>query len=191
MAWYDYTAEEYAQYYATEAEKKAKTNDERINDLENKIAQLNMILYNVWGKTHMDKLRVKLDDGAFEPERAYAWDAGMDLRSPLDVNILPGTREIIDTGVHVEIPKGCVGLLTSKSGLMAKCGVLNTGTIDAGYTGPLRAVLFNFGDEVLEVRRGMKITQLVILPVMTPEVEIVTELGFTERGDKGFGSTGR
>lgn len=139
----------------------------------------------------METIRVMLDKGAFAPERAYPWDAGMDLRSPVDVNILPGCREIIDTGVHAEIPNGCVGLLTSKSGLMAKCGVLNTGTIDAGYTGPLRAVLFNFGDEVLEVRRGMKITQLVILPVMTPAPEIVTALGTTERGDKGFGSTGR
>lgn len=191
MAWYDYTAEEYAQYYASEASKKAKTNEERVKDLENKIAQLSIILCNVFEKTHMYKLNVMLDEGAFAPKRAYPWDAGMDLRSPVDVNILPGCREIIDTGVHVEIPKGCVGLLTSKSGLMAKCGVLNTGTIDAGYTGPLRAVLFNFGDEVLEVRRGMKITQLVILPVMTPAPEIVTELGTTERGDKGFGSTGR
>ncbi len=191
MAWYDYTAEEYAQYYASEAQNNAKTNEDRIKDLENKIGQLSIVLSNVWEKTHMYKLRVKLDEGAFEPERAYAWDAGMDLRSPVDVNILPGTREIIDTGVHVEIPKGCVGLLTSKSGLMAKCGVLNTGTIDAGYTGPLRAVLFNFGEDILEVRRGMKITQLVILPVMAPAPEIVRSLGFTERGDKGFGSTGR
>ena len=137
------------------------------------------------------ELHIKLDEGAIMPERAHKDDAGLDLFSPEDVEIWPGERATIDTGVHIEIPKGYVGLLTSKSGLMKNYGLTNRGTIDSGYTGPIGAVMFNHGPNIYHVKRGDKITQLVIIPCITPEPVLVEALGFSDRGDAGFGSTGR
>ena len=97
---------------------------------------------------------------------------------------------VFDTGVHVEIPKGYVGLITSKSGLMAK-GITSRGTIDSGYTGSIRAVLFNHGERGYLVQKGDKITQMVVLPVLIEDVELTDTLEETERGAGGFGSTGR
>lgn len=137
-----------------------------------------------------ETLKVKLDNGAFVPVRAHEDDAGLDLISPVDVNIWTNGREAICTCVHVQIPKGYVGMITAKSGLMRDHGIITTGTIDAGYTGPVNVVLFNTGDKIFRVKRGMKIAQLVIHPIITPKIEVVDELEETERGDGGFGSTG-
>lgn len=134
------------------------------------------------------KLKVKLDDFAIMPTRAHEDDAGLDLYSPIDTWVYSGSVKCIDTGVHVQIPKGYVGLITSKSGLMAE-GITCRGTIDSGYTGSITAVLSNSGEGRC-FRRGNKITQLVIVPCETPEIEIVEELEETERGEKGFGSSG-
>lgn len=136
-------------------------------------------------------LKVKLDPGAYYPERAHKTDAGLDLRSPINKVIEPNGKAVIDTGVHVAIPRGCVGLLTSKSGLMAKNGLTSRGTIDCGYTGSIRVVLFNHSDEYFVVCEGDKISQLCVLPALYPEVVYVTDLEETERGEGGFGSTGR
>lgn len=136
------------------------------------------------------KLLITLDDQAIAPRRAHAADAGLDLFTPSDIWLQPGKHRSIDTGVHVAIPAGHVGLITSKSGLMAK-GITSRGTIDSGYTGSIKAVLYNHGSDGYAFHRGDKITQLVILPCLTPDIEIVDELPSTERGDKGFGSTGK
>lgn len=136
-------------------------------------------------------LKVKLDAGAKYPERAHTTDAGLDLRSPINKVIEPNGRAVIDTGVHVAIPEGYVGLLTSKSGLMARGGLTSRGTIDSGYTGSIRVVLFNHSCVPYAVSEGDKITQLVIVPIITPTFEQVDELDDTERGSGGFGSTGR
>lgn len=135
-------------------------------------------------------MKIKLDEGAILPTRAHPTDAGLDLFSPVDTVVWPYSREFIDTGIHAEIPKGCVGLLTSKSGLMRDMGITSSGTIDEGYTGSIGAVLFNHGNRVVKIRRGQKITQLVILPCVTPELEVVDKLDETDRGGNGFGSTG-
>ncbi|MBR4193776.1 MAG: dUTP diphosphatase [Oscillospiraceae bacterium] len=135
-------------------------------------------------------LKFKLDPGAYVPIRAHEDDAGLDLISPVDVNIWTKGREAICTGVHVQIPKGYVGMITAKSGLMRDHGIITTGTIDAGYTGPINVVLFNSGDHIFCVKRGMKIAQLVIKQIITPQIEVVDELEETERGAGGFGSTG-
>ena len=135
-------------------------------------------------------MRIKLEDFAIMPTRGHPTDAGLDLYSPVDLWLHPGHHRVIDTGVHVEIPQGCVGLITSKSGLM-KLGITSRGTIDCGYTGTIKAVLYNHGKEGIEIRRGHKITQLVVLPIVIPEIEVVDELQTTERGDAGFGSTGK
>ena len=135
-------------------------------------------------------MKIKLDPGAYVPERAHIADAGLDLRSMETRYVSPGEFESFDTGVHVEIPKGYVGLITSKSGLMAK-GITSRGTIDSGYTGSIKAILFNHGEEGYLVRKGDKITQLVVLPCIIEDVELVTHLEETERGANGFGSTGK
>jgi len=134
-------------------------------------------------------LRVVIDEGCFLPERAHDDDAGLDFKSPIDTWIHPGEHIIVDTGVHCEVPKGYVGLITSKSGLMAK-GITVRGTIDAGYVGSIRAVIYNHGAEGFKVERGMKICQMVLLPIITPPLEVVDRLDETERGTGGFGSTG-
>lgn len=141
-------------------------------------------------------LKIKLDSGAFMPERAHADDAGLDLFIPDDIStrlcpaVPSGCRVIIDTGVHVAIPKGYVGKIEPKSSLMKKHGVLIAGTIDSGYTGSIHVIAFNFGGEFLKLEPGMKIAQLVIYPIITPELVWVDKLEETERGDGGFGSTG-
>lgn len=136
-------------------------------------------------------MKIKLDDGAYKPLRAHKTDAGLDLLSPMHKVIRANDWESIDTGVHVEIPVGYVGMITSKSGLMAKEGITSRGTIDSGYTGSIKAVLFNHSKKDYIVEKGQKITQLVLIPIITPNVEIVDSLEETERGSDGFGSTGR
>ena len=135
-------------------------------------------------------MRIKLDDYAIMPERAHPTDAGLDFKSPVYAWVHPGEHIMIDTGVSVEIPDGYVGFLTSKSGLMAK-GITSRGTIDAEYRGTIKVVLYNHGSEGYAFHRGDKISQLVILPVITPEIEVVNDLDDTDRGDGGFGSTGK
>ncbi len=136
-------------------------------------------------------MRVKLDAGAIMPTRAHKTDAGLDLYSPVNKLIYPDDSVCIDTGVHIEIPEGHVGDIKSKSGLMVNEDIVTDGTIDCGYTGSIRVKLFNHGMVETRIIKGQKIAQLVIKKIITPELELVDELGDTERGDNGFGSTGR
>ena len=137
-------------------------------------------------------MKIMLDKGAFMPIRGHADDAGLDLRTPIAFGIAAGGSAIIDTGVHVEIVPGLVGMLKSKSGLNVKSGIVSEGVIDAGYTGSIVAKLYNHSDKAVFFRPGDKITQLVIMPVYIPdELEVVNEFKSTERGNGGFGSTGR
>ncbi len=137
------------------------------------------------------KIKVVLDDGAYMPERAHKTDAGLDIRSPISKIILAHDSTVIDSGVHIEIPKGFVGMIKSKSGLNVKYGITSEGVIDAGYTGTIRVKLYNNSSEMYRIERGDKITQLVILPIITPDIEVVESLEDTERGNNGFGSTGK
>lgn len=135
-------------------------------------------------------MKIMLEEGAIMPTRAHALDAGLDLYAR-EAGLIPaGGSIVIDTGVHVAIPAGAVGMLKSKSGLNVKKNILSEGVIDAGYTGPIVVKLYNHGHEDVAVTPGMKITQLVILPILTPELELTDALEDTERGVGGFGSTG-
>jgi dUTP pyrophosphatase len=136
------------------------------------------------------KLKSKIEEGGFEPVRGHATDAGLDLRSPVDVWVHPGEHVMIDTKTAVMIPDGFVGLLTSQSSLMAH-GLTSRGTIDAGYNASIKAVLYNHGKEGYLVHAGDKVTQLIILPIVIPDVEYVDDLGNSERGGGSFGSTGK
>lgn len=136
-------------------------------------------------------MKVVLDYGSYLPERAHEADAGLDIRSPISLWLYAHDSVVIDTGIHIEIPKGYVGMLKSKSGLNVKHGITSEGVIDSGYTGSIKVKLFNHSSDVYKVEQGDKITQLVILPILTPDIEIVESLEDTERGINGFGSTGR
>lgn len=136
-------------------------------------------------------MKVKLDPGAFAPTRAHDIDAGLDLYAMDDRIVEAKGSAIFRTGVHVELPKGCCGLLVSKSGLNVKHGITSTGLIDEGYSGDIAVKLYNHSGYDFTVRRGDKISQLVIIPVKYEPVEIVDEIESGERGDAGFGSTGR
>ncbi len=136
-------------------------------------------------------MNVKLEKWAYMPERAHTTDAGADLRTPHDVTVMPRGAVVIDTGVHIGLPLNTVGMLKSKSGLNVKHGITSEGVIDVGYTGSIRVKLYNHSDEPCELKAGDKISQLVIMPILTPNFELVDELEETERGDGGFGSTGR
>ena len=136
-------------------------------------------------------MKVKLDNGAFLPQRMHSNDAGLDIYSPDNVIVSAMDSAVIDTGVHVAVPHGYVGFLKSRSGLNINHGITSEGVIDAGYTGSIKVKLYNHSGEDYLVKRGDKITQLVILPMLRPHVSLVEELEPTDRGDNGFGSTGR
>lgn len=137
------------------------------------------------------KMKVMLDPGAKMPTRAHDLDAGYDIYAPYDAVIFQNSSGTFDTGVHVQIPAGYVGFLKSKSGLNVKNGIQSEGVIDAGYTGSIKVKLYNHGARSVEIKEGQKISQLVLLPIITPELELVDSLEETERGSGGFGSTGK
>lgn len=137
-------------------------------------------------------MKIILDEGAKMPTRAHADDAGLDLYSRENRVIYPHSSATFDTGVHVEIPQWYVGMIKSKSGLNVKYGLTSEGVLDCGYTGSIRVKLYNHSSEAYTVAAGDKISQLVIMPIIAPELELVKNFGTdTERGDNGFGSTGR
>lgn len=136
------------------------------------------------------KLNIVLDENAIMPSRAHGWDAGYDLFSREDATVWQSAGGKFDTGVHIQIPEGYVGFVKSKSGLNARNGIQAEGVIDAGYTGSINVLLRNHGPRAVEIKKGQKIAQLVILPIITPELEVVDRLEETERGEGGFGSTG-
>lgn len=136
-------------------------------------------------------MKVKLEETAFMPERAHKTDGGLDLKSMEDAVIYPGRSHTFDTGVHIQLPPGTAGILQPKSGLNVNHNLVSFGLIDEGFVGSIRVKLYNIGDEIYKVKRGDKISQLVILPIVKPKLELVDELEETERGDQGFGSTGR
>lgn len=137
------------------------------------------------------KMKIMLDEFSTMPTRAHEHDAGLDLYANETAYIAPHTWVAVSTGTHAAIPRGFVGLLTSKSGLMAKHGITCRGTIDADFTGSIKAVLFNHSDKVFKVEQGQKVTQMVLVPIITPELKLVDKLEETERGDNGFGSSGQ
>jgi dUTP pyrophosphatase len=139
----------------------------------------------------MEKVKIQLDAGAYMPTRAHEWDAGLDLYAMETVFLPMYDSRVFDTGVHVEIPKGYVGMVKSKSGLNVNNNITSEGVIDCGYTGSIRVKLYNNGNQNMYISKGQKISQLVIMPIITPELELVEKLEDTERGTGGFGSTGK
>jgi dUTP pyrophosphatase len=136
---------------------------------------------------------LRLRDDAVVPARAYAADAGLDLAACERVELGPGERATVGTGLAVAIPDGHAGFVQPRSGLAAKHGItiVNTpGLVDPGYRGELRVILLNTdADQTFVVEPGMRIAQLVVVPVPDVELVEVDELPATERGVRGFGSS--
>jgi dUTP pyrophosphatase len=135
----------------------------------------------------------RLRDDAVLPSQAYAGDAGLDLAAADGLTIGPGERAVVGTGLAVAIPEGYTGLVVPRSGLAARHGigkVNSPGVIDAGYRGEVRVVLHNTDLEApFTVEPGMRIAQLLVVPVPPVRLVEVDELPASERGERGFGSS--
>lgn len=143
---------------------------------------------------YLTNINASLDEGAIAPTRAHEEDGGLDLYMPQNhepVVLRSGEAVTIDTGVHMEIPRGYVGLIAAKSGLNVNFGITSEGVVDAGYTGSIRVKLYNNGQTPYRFEGGDKISQIIIMPVLLCGVNVVDKIGGGERGDNGFGSTGR
>lgn len=148
------------------------------------------------GIEKMSKISVKkLREGAIVPTYGTAQAAGADLYACLEapVTIAPGETAFIPTGLAMEVPVGCAGLVYARSGLACKRGLApanKVGVIDSDYRGEVMVALHNHGKEPQTVSGGERVAQLLITPVLTPAYEAVEELSDTGRGAGGFGSTG-
>ena len=145
----------------------------------------------------MDSIRVKiLRDGARLPTYGSAQAAGADLYACLDaaVTIAPGKTAFIPTGIALEVPVGCAGLIYARSGMACKRGLApanKVGVVDSDYRGEIHVALHNHGSISQTVENGDRVAQFVITPVLTPTYEAVEELSDTVRNQDGFGSTGK
>ncbi len=127
------------------------------------------------------------------PTHAHPGDGGVDLYAADDIRLAPGERSLVATGVAVAIPAGFAGLVTPRSGLAASSGIgiVNApGLVDSGYRGELKVILVNHGAETVDIRRGDRIAQLVVVAVQVQELVEVEQLPPSRRGEDGFGSTG-
>jgi dUTP pyrophosphatase len=135
----------------------------------------------------------RLRDDARLPERAYAGDAGLDLAACERVELAPGERAVVPTGIAVAIPEGFAGFVQPRSGLAARHGIAvvnSPGLIDSGYRGEVRVVLLNTDPErAFVAEAGDRIAQLVVLPIPELDLVEVDELPPSERGVRGFGSS--
>ena len=136
---------------------------------------------------------LRLQEDAVLPDRAYAGDAGLDLATCEKIELAPGERALVSTGLAVAIPEGYAGFVQPRSGLAARHGItlVNApGLIDSGYRGEVRVVLLNTdSSETFVVATGMRVAQLVVLPVAPVRLREVAELAESARGGRGFGSS--
>jgi dUTP pyrophosphatase len=133
----------------------------------------------------------KLVAHAVAPMRATGGSAGYDISSAVDAVIPPNGRLAVSTGIAVGVPEGTYGRIAPRSGLAYKFGIdVFAGVIDADYTGEVKAILYNSGDQPFVIKVGDRIAQLVLEVIKTPDVAIVLDIDDTERGAGGFGSTG-
>lgn len=140
----------------------------------------------------MIKLKFKrLTDTAVLPSYAHAGDSGMDICADEDVIITPnGGRSLISTGLSSDIPYGYEIQVRPRSGLSSKGIVAMFGTVDSNYKGCIKVNLYNFGSDSFEIKKGNRIAQLVLSPVVCATIEETEDVGVSCRGNNGFGSTG-
>ena len=136
----------------------------------------------------------QLDDGAAQPRQAYKDDAGVDLALKHDLTVPVGAHRVGDTGVHVAVPRGHVGMLfvRSSTGIKKHLVLSNgTGIVDSGYRGPIKISLHNTGDTTQHIQAGAYIAQLVVVPIVLNVWAEVPHLDTTQRGTNGIGSSGK
>ncbi len=141
--------------------------------------------------TDYPTIKVKLDKGAYLPERAHATDAGADIRCREGFTLKAHGFITIDTGVHIELPSTTKCEIKSKSGLWTNHGILTTGLIDEGFSGTIRVGLANLSDQDYTFEAGEKVTQLCVSHVCYPTYVEASEIKAGKRGNAGYGSTGR
>jgi dUTP pyrophosphatase len=179
--------------------------DTGIEPEENYIKELEDMLgmsVDEMNETHMTMMKTRtlgvelVHEDAKVPSYAYPSDSGFDLRSTIEINIPPFGRALIPTGIKLSIPEEYEIQVRPKSGLALNQGltVLNTpGTVDSGYVGEIKVIVFNTNNETVTVSKGMKIAQAVLCPVVCGKyvsLELTNKVNDKDRGDKGFGSTG-
>jgi len=134
---------------------------------------------------------LKLSKKAELPEYAFATDAGFDLKAIEDVTFFPLEQKEVKTGIAIEIPPGYVGIVRDRAGIVQKMNVHTiAGTFDSGFRGEVSIMLVNMNDKTVEVEKGMRVAQIVLVPVVKAKIIEVKKLSDSERKDKGFGSTG-
>ena len=125
------------------------------------------------------------------PEYIMATDVGLDLRANENVSIKPLEQKAVRTGIAIKIPENHVGLIRDRAGMASRMNIHTAaGTFDPAYCGEVSVMLINLSDETIDIEKGMRIAQLIILPVKKVDVKEVEKLPITERYDRGFGSTG-
>lgn len=141
----------------------------------------------------MKELKIKLDEGAIKPTRAHANDAGLDLHCLEGGVIWPFGHKVFDTGVHFEMPDNMYGIVANRSGLNFKKSIVlgGTGTVDSNFRGSVKAKLYNLSWLPYRVKAGDRIAQIVLSTYESPEINIVDSLGDSDRGENGYGSSGR
>ena len=136
-------------------------------------------------------MNIILDENAVLPKRSHEYDAGLDLFSKESKWIPAKGSAVFDTGIHIELQKGTTGIVKPRSGLNINHDLMCDGVIDYGYTGSIKVKLYNLGCTDYKVQKGDRIAQLLILAICIPQLNVVYKFEETERGNGGFGSTGR
>ncbi len=132
----------------------------------------------------------KIARGAEIPFYAYKSDVGFDLRANETIELFPGEQKKVRTGLILEIPQGYVGFIRDRAGIVTKMGIhTSAGTFDPEFRGEVSILLVNLSEETASIEKGMKIAQMIIIPVIKPKIIEVKKLSETERGEKSFGST--
>jgi dUTP pyrophosphatase len=134
---------------------------------------------------------LKLSKNAEIPEYAFGTDVGFDVKAIENVSLFPLEQKTVRTGIAIEIPEGHVGLVRDRAGIVQKMNVHTVaGTFDSGFRGEVSIMLVNMNEKTVEVEKGMRIAQIILIPVVRAKIQEVKKLSDTERGKKSFGSTG-
>ena len=134
---------------------------------------------------------MKLSKSAENPEYILKSDVGFDVKAIENVSLFPLEQKNVRTGIAIEIPEGCVGLVRDRAGIVQKMNVHTVaGTFDSGFRGEVSIMLVNMNDKTIEIEKGMRVAQIILIPIVKASIKEVKKLSSTERGEKGFGSTG-
>ncbi|MFH1503478.1 MAG: dUTP diphosphatase [Candidatus Diapherotrites archaeon] len=134
---------------------------------------------------------MKLLKNAETPEYILGSDVGFDVKAIENVSIFPFDQKNVRTGIAIEIPKGYVGIVRDRAGIVQKMNVHTVaGTFDSGFRGEVSIMLVNMNEKTIEIEKGMRIAQIILIPIVKAKIVEVKKLSETERGEKGFGSTG-